>query len=113
MEQEMDDLASASRVRRVMRWTDAGDKASGFGSKISSGFTVLKGIAANVIASGIQAIASSLTSLAGEAVDAADSLTKFESTMSFAGFSTRRNQRGFCGDAGIRKPHGIRPPNRS
>ena len=87
MEQEMDDLASGAR-ETGNALDDAGDKASGFGSKISSGFTVLKGIAANVIASGIQAIASSLTSLAGEAVDAADSLTKFESTMSFAGFST-------------------------
>ena len=87
MEQEMDDLASGAR-ETGNALDDAGDKASGFGSKISSGFTVLKGIAANVIASGIQTIASSLTSLAGEAVDAADSLTKFESTMSFAGFST-------------------------
>ena len=87
MEREMDDLASGAR-ETGNALDDAGDKASGFGSKISSGFTVLKGIAANVIASGIQAIASSLTSLAGEAVDAADSLTKFESTMSFAGFST-------------------------
>ena len=87
MEQEMDDLASGAR-ETGNALDDAGDKASGFGSKISSGFTVLKGIAANVISSGIQAIASSLTSLAGEAVDAADSLTKFESTMSFAGFST-------------------------
>ena len=80
--------ATADMNRMEQEMDDAGDKASGFGSKISSGFTVLKGIAANVIADGIQAIASSLTSLAGEAVDAADSLTKFESTMSFAGFST-------------------------
>lgn len=87
MEQEMDDLASGARGTGNAL-DDAGDKASGFGSKISSGFTVLKGVAANVIANGIQTIASSITSLAGEAVDAADSLTKFESTMSFAGFST-------------------------
>ena len=87
MEQEMDDLANGAK-ETGNALDDAGDKASGFGSKIGSGFTVLKGIAANVIASGIQTIASSLTSLAGEAVDAADSLTKFESTMSFAGFST-------------------------
>lgn len=87
MEQEMDDLTNGAK-ETANALDDAGDKASGFGSKVSSGFTVLKGIAANVIADGIQAIASSLTSLAGEAVDAADSLTKFESTMSFAGFST-------------------------
>lgn len=87
MEQEMTDLQSGAK-RTGDALEDAGDKASGFGSKISAGFSVLKGVAANLIADGIQAVASSLTGLAGEAISAADSLTKFESTMSFAGFST-------------------------
>lgn len=87
MEQEMRDLESGARDTGNAL-DDAGDKASGFGDKVRSGFTVLKGVAANVIADGIQAIASNLTSLGGEAINAADSLTKFQSTMSFAGFST-------------------------
>ena len=87
MEQEMTDLQSGAK-RTGDALEDAGDKASGFRSKISAGFSVLKGVAANLIADGIQAVASSLTGLAGEAISAADSLTKFESTMSFAGFST-------------------------
>ena len=48
-----------------------------------------KGVLANLAAEGIQMVASGLVDLASEAITAADSLTKFESTMDFAGFGAQ------------------------
>ena len=64
-----------------------GDEADGLGSKFSGGFSVAKVAIGNLIANGIQAAAQGIKSLASEALTAADSLTKFEGTMKFAGFS--------------------------
>lgn len=50
------------------------------------GFTVLKGALANLAGNVIQSAVSGIQSLAGEAVSSSDSLKKFESTMSFAGY---------------------------
>lgn len=58
----------------------------GVSSKISGGFTVMKGALASLAAEGIQMVLQGLGNLAGEAITAADSLTKFKSTMDFAGF---------------------------
>lgn len=52
----------------------------------SGGFTVLKGALANLAGDAIQSAASGIQNLAGEAIDSSDSLKKFESTMSFAGY---------------------------
>lgn len=68
---------------------DAAQSAGKLGDKLSSGFTVAKGVLANLAAEGIQMVASGLVDLAGEAITAADSLTKFESTMDFAGFGAQ------------------------
>ena len=68
---------------------DAAQSAGKLGDKLGSGFTVAKGILANLAAEGIQMVASGLVDLAGEAITAADSLTKFESTMDFAGFGAQ------------------------
>lgn len=65
---------------------DAAQAAGRLGDKLGSGFTVAKGALANLAAEGIQMLLQGLGNLAGEAINAADSLTKFESTMSFAGF---------------------------
>ena len=68
---------------------EAAQSAGKLGDKLGSGFTVAKGILANLAAEGIQMVASGLVDLAGEAITAADSLTKFESTMDFAGFGAQ------------------------
>lgn len=58
-------------------------------TKISGGFTVMKGAIANLIANGIQNAISAMQSLVGEAVDSADALYKFEQTMGFAGYDDK------------------------
>ena len=65
---------------------DAADSAGKLGDKLGSGFTVAKGALASLAAEGIQMVVGGLTDLAGEAITAADSLAKFQSTMDFAGF---------------------------
>ena len=60
----------------------AGQQAGGLGDIIKGSFV------GNVLADAFSAITSELGNLGGEALDAADSLTKFESTMDFAGFDT-------------------------
>nr|DAL45625.1 MAG TPA_asm: tail tape measure [Caudoviricetes sp.] len=60
-----------------------GNSASSAGN---GGFTVLKGALANLAGNVIQTAISGIQDLAGEAIQSSDSLKKFESTMSFAGY---------------------------
>ena len=62
---------------------DAGNKAERAGN---GGFTVLKGALANLAGNVMQSAINGIQSLAGEAINSSDSLKKFESTMSFAGY---------------------------
>lgn len=64
---------------------DAGDKAE---DSANGGWTVLKGVFADLASNVIQSAVGALQDLAGEAISAADSMAKFESTMNFAGFAT-------------------------
>ena len=59
-----------------------GQQAGGLGDIIKGSFV------GNVLADAFSAITSELGNLGGEALDAAESLTKFESTMQFAGFDS-------------------------
>lgn len=68
---------------------DAAQSAGKLGDKLGSGFTVAKGALASLAAEGVQMVISGLVDLASEAITAADSLTKFESTMDFAGFGAQ------------------------
>lgn len=68
---------------------EAAQSAGKLGDKLGSGFTVARGVLANLASEGIQMVASGLVDLASEAITAADSLTKFESTMDFAGFGAQ------------------------
>lgn len=68
---------------------DAGEKANSAGG---GGFTVLKGALANLAGNVIQSAISGIQNLAGEAIDSSDSLKKFESTMSFAGYDDSQIQ---------------------
>lgn len=61
---------------------DAGDKAR----RAEGGFTVLKGAIANIAGNIVMSAINGIQNLAGEAINSADALKKFESTMSFAGY---------------------------
>ena len=61
---------------------DAGEKAR----RAEGGFTVLKGAIANLAGNILTSAISGIQNLAGEAINSADALKKFESTMSFAGY---------------------------
>lgn len=56
------------------------------------GFTVLKGALANLAGNVIQSAINGIQNLAGEAINSSDSLKKFESTMSFAGYDDSQIQ---------------------
>lgn len=68
---------------------DAGNKAE---RASNGGFTVLKGALADLAGNAIQSAISGIQNLAGEAIDSSDSLKKFESTMSFAGYDDSQIQ---------------------
>lgn len=74
MADSMDDLSDSM--------DDAADKSK----KLDGGFTVLKGAMANLVSQGINFVMDGLRDLAGEAINAADTMYKFEQTMGFAGY---------------------------
>lgn len=74
MADSMDDLA------------DSMDDAANESKNLDGGFTVLKGAMANLVSQGISFVMDGLRDLAGEAIDAADTMYKFEQTMGFAGY---------------------------
>lgn len=74
MADSMDDLA------------DSMDDAANESKNLDGGFTVLKGAMANIVSQGINFVMDGLRDLAGEAIDAADTMYKFEQTMGFAGY---------------------------
>lgn len=61
---------------------DAGEKTR----RAEGGFTVLKGAIANIAGNIVTSALSGIQELAGEAINSADAMKKFESTMSFAGY---------------------------
>lgn len=61
---------------------DAAEKAR----RAEGGFTVLKGAIANLAGNILTSAINGIQNLAGEAINSADALKKFESTMSFAGY---------------------------
>lgn len=61
---------------------DAGEKAR----RAEGGFTVLRGAIANLAGNILTSAINGIQNLAGEAINSADALKKFESTMSFAGY---------------------------
>ncbi len=64
----------------------ADDAAQQMRDAANGGFTVFKGMLADLASNIIQSVISGLQSLASEAMAASDALDKFETTMSFAGF---------------------------
>ena len=87
-----DATAELNRMQVELKQTtsetdDLGDELESAGRQVSSLGDIIKGsFVGNVLADAFSAITSELGNLGGEALDAADSLTKFESTMNFAGF---------------------------
>ena len=86
MEAELEDIArEADRAEDAL--SNLGNEAGGIGRKLSGVFSAAKVAIGNLIADGVQVAVEGIKSLASEALTAADSLTKFEGTMKFAGFS--------------------------
>ena len=83
LDDNLDDAAHAAN-----RLDNSMEQAGSGASKLSGGFTVLKGAVAGLVADIAMRAVDAFVDLGSEAINAADSLTKFESTMSFAGFST-------------------------
>lgn len=90
---EIKDLSSdlQTNERRLESATaeadDFGNELQSVGRQVGGLGDIIKGsFVGNVLADAFSAITSELGNLGGEAADAADSLTKFESTMNFAGF---------------------------
>lgn len=67
---------------------DVGNEAADMGSRVSGGFSVMKGAIANVVGDILSSAVDAFKGLVSEALNAADALTKFGSTMEFAGFDT-------------------------
>lgn len=85
MEAELEDLTSeAKQAENALE--QLGNEADGIGGKFSGGFSVAKGALANLVADGISMAVEGIKNLASEAMQTADSLSKFEGTMAFAGF---------------------------
>lgn len=79
-----DELEGAARA--VNRLGDNMGEAAGGAGRLGD---IIKGsFLGGLAASAVQMVGDALLDLGGEALNAADSLTKFESTMSFAGFAT-------------------------
>ena len=71
---------------------DLGDAMEGAGQSAESasgGFTVMKGILADLASSAIQEVTSAMKDLVKEAISSSDALYKFEQTMGFAGYDSK------------------------
>lgn len=77
MADSMDDLSDSM--------DDAADKSH----KLDGGFSVLKGAMANLVAQGIDFVMDGLRDLTKEAINASDTMYKFEQTMGFAGYDDK------------------------
>lgn len=86
MEAELEDITSESK-QAENALEKLGNEADSIGGKMSGGFSAAKVAIGNLISDGIQMAIEGIKNLASEALSAADSLTKFEGTMEFAGFS--------------------------
>lgn len=68
------------------RFNTAGQQAADFGDVLAGSFL------GNVLADAVSELGSALAGFTGDAISAADSLAKFESTMDFAGFDSKTIQ---------------------
>lgn len=78
---EVDDLSDS-----MDDLSDSMGDAADESKKLDGGFTVLKGAMANLVSQGINFVMDGLRDLTSEAVNAADTMYKFEQTMGFAGY---------------------------
>lgn len=81
---EVDDLSDS-----MDDLSDSMGAAANKSKKLDGGFTVLKGAMANLVSQGINFVMDGLRDLAGEAINAADTMYKFEQTMGFAGYDDK------------------------
>lgn len=96
--QQINDLSGELRDNRA-RLNDAEQAADQLDQSLDNagesaedaangGFTVFKGVLSNIITNVIDGLIRKITDLTSEAIDAADSMAKFEQTMGFAGYDS-------------------------
>ena len=83
-EQELKDVEGASK-KAGKATEDAGKQAE----KASGGWTIIKGAIKDFVVSAVKSAVSGLKSIVKEAINASDSLSKFEQTLSFGGFDQK------------------------
>lgn len=75
-----------SSTKKMNKSLDQTDKSA---KKAKDGFTVMKGAAANLIANGIQRLASAITDQLGAAVERVDTINQYKRTMENLGYSQK------------------------
>ena len=91
LEKSTDDAANEvdNLVDSMDDLSDGMGDATNKSKKLDGGFTVLKGAMANLVSQGINFVMDGLRDLAGEAINASDTMYKFEQTMGFAGYDDK------------------------
>lgn len=88
---DIDDLSDSMEKasKKTDKLTDNLDELKNETKKTGDGFTVFKGVLADLVSNGINFCINGVRNLIGEAISASDSLAKFEQTMNFAGFDDK------------------------
>jgi len=87
---EIDDLSDSMKdaSKKSDKLSDDLDELKGATKKAGDGFTVFKGVLADLVSNGINFVLNGIHNLVGEAISASDTLYKFEQTMGFAGYDS-------------------------
>lgn len=87
---EIDDLSDSMNdaSKKSDKLSDDLDELKGATKKAGDGFTVFKGVLADLVSNGINFVLNGIHNLVGEAISASDTLYKFEQTMGFAGYDS-------------------------
>lgn len=86
---QAENQANKAGIKITGVFNELGNSADDTGKKVgdlSNGFTVMKGVLANLAGNYLSSAIDGIKNLAGEAISSSDSLKKFESTMQFAGY---------------------------
>lgn len=87
---EIDDLSDSMNdaSKKSDKLSDDLDELKGATKKAGDGFTVFKGVLADLVSNGINFVLNGIHNLVGEAISASDTMYKFEQTMGFAGYDS-------------------------
>lgn len=87
---DIDDLSGSMKdaSKKTDDLSDDLDDLEGATKKAGDGFTVFKGVLADLVSNGINFVMNGIHDLVGEAISASDTMYKFEQTMGFAGYDS-------------------------